>query len=1420
MEISVEQQFKQLTPVEHILQRPDTYVGSCEKDKKLFWVLNQEENAFEERELEYVPALFKIFDEILVNAADNFQREVPRAMRMTYINVDISATTVVVQNDGAGIPVEYHKDGKCYVQEMIFGRLLTGSNFDDNEKRTTGGRNGYGAKLANVFSTMFVVECGDAKKKKRIKVCWKNNMEKASNEPEINSYDGATNFTKVTFKPDFPRFKMGGCFEPDTIDLFKKRVWDLAGVLGKSITISYNGTKIPVKSFREYSDLYITGMTKKEATEIKIAHTTDKVNWEVMIGPSDGDFHQVSFVNSIATTKGGTHIDYLVKQICEGLIEEAKKKVKKINIKPGFVKNNFFIMVNCRIVNPAFDSQTKEYLTTRQADFGSEFPLSANFFKDAIATGLLDLVIAKAMQKEDMQLAKILKGKKTSRLFGIEKLEDANKAGTKESLKCTLILTEGDSAKALAMTGLEVVGRDYYGVFPLRGKFLNVREASNAQIGENREVTDLFTILGLDKNEKYATPEDLSKLRYGSIMIMADQDHDGSHIKGLIINFIHYFWPNLIKQTNYQFMKEFITPIIKASKGKDVRSFFTVTQFREWALTRLGEIKNWKIKYYKGLGTSDDKEAKEYFQNIDDHKIHFVCPDAKKTDEAIDLAFNKKKANDRKEWLKTFDPAVVVDHNIKQLSYPDFVDKELIHFSVANNMRAIPNIIDGFKSGQRKILFSCFKRNLIKEIKVAQLAGYVAEHSEYHHGEQNLADTIVGMAQTFVGSNNIHVLMPNGQFGSRAMGGKDAASARYLHTVLSKITRYIFRPEDDPILDYIEEDGKYVEPRFYVPIIPMALVNGCEGIGSGWATTIPNYDPRDIIENIRKMIRGEEPEMMHPVFKGYTGSIQPLGEGSYRIRGKFHYSPDENLIEITELPIRKWTRDFKNTLEKMMTSKDPQPINIDNMEEFHTSRRVHFKLYLRDGEAELVESEIDKVFKMTTTLSTNNMVLFDHLLKIRKYDNVLDILQNYYHIRLEYYHKRKAYQMRVLEREIMLNKQKKRFVEHVNEGKIVIAKRNKKDIVQQLKKEGFLMESELPEIRSKADLAAELRKKQEEEEKLRQEQEDAGIIVSTEELEARDNQESQVDGHIREYDYLLSMKIYSLGEDEIARLKALIEKKEDEYKTLKKIAETDIWLKDLDSLEAALNKFEAEEQKQIEEDDKKAAKPKKGVKQAAKPHRPRVQKPGNDEDEDYDDDDVKPKKGNTSKKPDAKKLTIVKPPRENKLMSQTTSSNYFGASSSSQPPKPQMTRPSEPTKPPEPDWAAARRILQKSTLAVELGKSDAKDKELLTLMLMSREDLEKKQRHLEQLGESLNMQERLRLKELTGQLSTSQAAGTSGGLNTVGSSDTGGRPKTSVLDQFFKQGAGLAKAFEDDDDSELEVVNHRTRRMIDEEDED
>ena len=405
-------------------------------------------------------------------------------------------------------------------------------------------------------------------------------------------------------------------------------------------------------------------------------------------------------------------------------------------------------------------------------------------------------------------------------------------------------------------------------------------------------------IMGLQMGKKYITREDLQTLRYGSIMIMTDQDHDGSHIKGLLINFIHFFWPDLIMR-HKEFLKEFITPIIKVTKKKDQGTeklpFFTIPEYERWAEDKIREntLRNYTIKYYKGLGTSTSLEAKEYFKAIESHRIRFFYRDAH-DDDAIDLAFNKKKADNRKDWLSNYDPKIFVDHNLKDLRLLDFINRELIHFSNADNLRSIPSVIDGFKPGQRKILFACFKRKLKAEIKVAQLSGYVAEHSAYHHGEVSLSQTIVGMAQDFVGSNNLNLLKPIGQFGNRMMGGKEAASPRYIFTNLTSLARLVFHPNDNSVLNYQVEEGQRIEPDYYAPILPMCLINGAEGIGTGWSTSIPCYNPLEIADNIRKRLRNHAYNFrrMIPWFRGFTGKIELKEDGTnYLVQGSFERIP-------------------------------------------------------------------------------------------------------------------------------------------------------------------------------------------------------------------------------------------------------------------------------------------------------------------------------------------------------------------------------------------------------------------------------------------------------------------------------------------------------------------------------------------------
>lgn len=1181
---SIEQIYQKKTQLEHILLRPDTYVGSTEVQHQELWVFDSVQSRMVYRKISYVPALYKIFDEILVNAADNLQRD-PQGMDSIKVEIDQQNCSISVWNNGRGLPVVMHKEQKVYVPELVFGHLLTSDNYDDTACKVVGGRNGYGAKLANVFSTEFKVETCDGKN--RFTQVFRNNMQ-VKGKPEIVP-SKEKSFTCITFKPDLAKFGMTK-LDDDIVSLLSKRVYDVAGSTLEKCGVHLNGEKLDIKNFRDYCDLYL--LTRQGVPQI-YEKCSDR--WEICVSLTERGFNQVSFVNSICTIRGGTHVTHVSDQIVEAILEkvktQSKEKVKGgVDVKPHHVRNHIWVFIKCLIENPAFDSQTKETLTTKQSKFGSRCELSEKFLSEVSSCGVVDLILMAAMAKSKVDLGKKLKANtsRVTRLTGIPKLEDANDAGGKLSSECSLILTEGDSAKALAVSGLSVIGRDKWGVFPLRGKVLNVRDATLKQMMANEEIQNLIKIIGLDLNKEYDA--ELKGLRYGSIMIMADQDTDGSHIKGLLINLIHAWWPSLARLPG--FIKEFFTPIVKATRGKTQLCFYTLPEYEAWK-TETNGGKGYKIKYYKGLGTSTSKEAKEYFGALDTHQIKYRY-DGVEDDRSIDLAFNKKRSDDRKAWINSYEDGNLIDHTQKEVSYKDFVDKELVLFAKANVSRAIPSMVDGFKPSQRKVLFGCFKRNLKNDVKVAQLVGYVSEQAAYHHGETSLSETIVGMAQDFVGSNNINLLMPQGQFGTRLQGGKDSASARYIYTRLAPITRAIFPAADDHVLEYQNEDGLSVEPRWYCPILPMVLVNGVEGIGTGWSSSVPNFNPRDIISNLRRWLKGKQLEDMTPWYAGFCGRIvKSKEEGKFEVAGIISYLGD-NKAEITELPVKRWTQDYREFLEEHLPKGEKKKEGnklLEDYQEHHSEKTVHFELSLSaEGNAQAEKDNLEKAFKMRSSISFNNMMLFNADGKIKKYDSALDILREFADVRLSIYETRKAYLLARLTREREVLSAKARFVKMVIEGKIVIRKRKIVDLAQDLRKNGFKALWEL-----KGESAAETEEKGEDEEA----DEDDG---SGEEGDAPDATRKAV----KDFEYLVGMPISTLTAEKVAKLMQEQEKKAQELQTLKRKKPSDLWLEDLEVLETALNERDAaalqeeeKEQAKIQKAKSKASAGRRSVKRSA-----------------------------------------------------------------------------------------------------------------------------------------------------------------------------------------------------------------------------
>jgi DNA topoisomerase-2 len=1189
---SVEQKYKHLTDLEHILKRSDMYVGTLDSNNVNLWIFDKNTKKFKKEEILFSPGIYKLVDEILVNARDHAVRN-PKTCKNIKITLEKETGRITVWNDGPGIEVKFHKDFKKYVPEMIFGHLRTSSNYEETGK-IVGGKNGFGAKLTNIFSKEFTIETVDSDEKKFYRQTFTNNMRDKS-EPEIKP-SKSSSYTSVSFIPDYPRFGFKNITN-ELIGLFSKRVYDIAACTAKSVKVFLNDEEVKITKFTDYIDMYY------ESTPKSLCYTESENNrWKVgLIFDNNVGYNQVSFVNGILTYNGGTHVKYIVDQLCDKLIDIIVKKNKNLKIKPDQIKANITVFLDCSIEDPTFNSQVKDKLTTKQSAFGSKFDLPDDCVQKFAKTGIIDEVVSLVEFRENKELKKT-DGKKTNKLRDVLKLEDALEAGGINSHKCRLILTEGDSAKSFALNGLQVIGNKFYGVFPLKGKMLNVRRATVQQIIKNEEFISFKRIMGLKQGVNY---KDVKELRYGGIIILTDQDADGSHIKGLVINMIHFMWPSLILRDDFiQCLK---TPLIKTFKKTDKKNvepliFYSQSEYKKWEEEIGADINKWdKPKYYKGLGTSTAYEAKQTFLDFEKKQINFVCGEnfddednmdddddddddddnlsvhtskdsdndnddeksssakkpktpkkksalnklqkakLKKVNNIITLAFDKKRADDRKGWLKKFDINDTLEI-IGNVSYDDFVNKELIHFSNADNIRSIPSICDGLKPSLRKILYASFKRGKnAKEIKVAQFSGYVGTETEYHHGEMSLMGAIIGMAQNFPGSNNINLLLPNGNFGSRREMGKDASSPRYIFTLTNKLAYKIFREEDEPILDFIIEEGKEVEPTSYKPILPMILINGTTGIGTGFSTDVPPFNPLDVLNALRRFIKHEEYEDIHPYYRGFIGSITPSDkeDNKYVMKGIYEII-DEETVRVTEIPIFKSIEDYKLELTNLeivdkKESNTNKKITDFNLKPYLNKVDVTIKFKPTELQDLLKNNKLESYLKLNSSISLNNMHLYDSNGKLTLYETVHDILEEFYVDRLAFYQKRKAYQIGVLENEVNILKYKVKFIEDIFDKKIKIEKQKKEVIIDRL------IELKYPKL--------------------------AKNVMNPD----------------KSYSYLIELPLWSLTYEKIEELKAQLEDIRKVLEDYKNKTEEEIWLSELYEFEVSYKQWVKE---LIEEQDK------------------------------------------------------------------------------------------------------------------------------------------------------------------------------------------------------------------------------------------
>jgi len=1515
-------------PIDHILLRSEMYVGSTRpRLQEEFIAEENEEGNFHifKKEISSSPALLRIFIEPLSNAIDNVERSRNTENPQTKIKVNINSETgeTSIWNDGDIVPIELNEEEGCYNHSMIFGQLLTGSNYDDEEERIISGRNGLGGKLCNIFSTSFRVRGLDPNAKKVFTQQWSQNM-KVVSEPVIQKTKVSRGFTEVTWTPDFSRFHFSGYTE-DIVKLYTRYVIDSA-MLSK-VKVYLNNKIITTNNLVSYSQLY--QVPTKESITLKTPTS------EVVITPST-EFQAISFVNGVYTRLGGQHVEAWCEEIFRPIVKKLNKKGKpQITIKD--VKQFFRIFVVATVINPEFDGQDKNKLESPSVTVSVKQSDINAIFKWSVIDSIEDIIRTKEMG--------VLKRseRKRSGFVKIEGLDPANNAGGKYSTDCTLILCEGLSAKTYAVAGIEKgvygkAGRDWFGVYPLRGKVLNVRNSSPTIIAKNTVITNLIKALGVRHDVDYTDENNFKQLRYGKIMIMTDadsvtgdtpilikgknglisvkniedicsswigndkqygisqdyvwtdfgwssiksvmkhkvskriyrvithtgivdvtEDHsllredggkitpqecvlgqtllhsfpvfsenkpfipdniselnvkelwkyasqcripyyqkmnkkelldsirdvyskydniqilshidvtieeayamglfftdgscgvyewkydkrplnrsktytfnrisyswaisntnlsylekardilcdiygfdfkiihdrynhekrgykrsyklilnggkkvkefvenyrslfysgqsktipdiilnaptnvrenffqgmydgdgdksigviridvfkkigaqavfllckslgyevsincrddkpdvftlcmtkgqqqrnpnsikklidmgtteqyvydietdnhhfqagigqmivhntDGIHIEGLIMNFFHSLFPTLLERDN-SFIVSMKTPIVRVFRPFGDLLFYDERKFRAYAAS---QTKNFKKKYYKGLGTTKPEDVPDTFGL---KIVEYVNDD--NTFNSMNKVFNKKHADLRKTWLEEYNPnsAYSLDDQceISPMDISNFIDGEMIKFSHDDCKRSIPNSIDGLKESQRKIVFAVKKRKLRfsgSSLKVAQLGGYVAEHSNYHHGEENLFETITKMANEFPGSNNIPLLYRDGMFGSRLNGGKDSASPRYIFTKMDMLTHLIFRDEDDVLLDYIIDDGDSVEPKFYVPIIPMILINGCSaGIGTGWSCNVPCYNPLDMTSAIRTWLQNDgeiiikDPEdgtiismlpEIKPWYRGFTGAIEKSGENRYISQGVLE--SEGNKVNITELPIGLWTDKFKETLEDHIEKKE-----IKSMKNYSTPKKPNFVITEdKDGFKCNLEN-----LKLHSYLYTSNMVLFNQEEQLKKFDSVDDIINYFCTVRFAFYVKRKRHMLETLESELKYLGNKARFIQEVIDNTLNIMNEEEEDVIAALEERGYDKDKN------------------------------------------KKNKEGEEDGEKNEgsYDYLLRMQVRTFTANKVRQIKNDIASIQEKVDGLKATSEKQLWLNDLEEFETEYAKF-------------------------------------------------------------------------------------------------------------------------------------------------------------------------------------------------------------------------------------------------------
>jgi DNA topoisomerase-2 len=1042
--------YERMTQVQHILAIPDTYIGSTSQIQREELVYHKDEKKFINSTISVPYGLERLYLEILSNASDNVTRSRQRGVPVGKIQITMTDTTITIRNEGIHVPVAVNTQTGLYAPEMIFANLLTSSNYSGD--RYVCGRNGFGAKLTNIYSSDFKVTCADPENKLIYSGQWINNMSTKASET-ITSHSGA-GFTEISFSIELVRFGYLGEYDAECSALFMKHAADAAFTTkvdvhfnGENLGIYKNADKYAVALFgvdtnhfvyRQYPPNVETVADRHGTLKSKDSNIPPTMELIVADTPDNGGLF-VPFVNSMITRDGGVHVNTSQRVVFADILtffnkepkDSKKVETNKITLKPGDIKPHLSFALNYWAVNPTFSSQSKTKLDKPSPSISIPSTLISLIKKWEVMNRLravIDLKRFNEAKKSDG-------GKKKD--VNVAKSVDANRAGTTDSKNCVLFLCEGDSASSYVLKWIGLVhhGRDKYGYYAMRGVPLNVMNADPDQVAENREICSIKKLIGLREGFDYTDPAIRETLRYGQVWIISDSDVDGKHILGLDYLIFSEKWKSLAKLGFIKFVR---TPIIRVSKGQTRISFYTEGEYLQWE-HKTPDFTTWTHKYFKGLGSSSDKDVKDDFKNW--HLVSFVHDS--KADESMMMAFHKDRTDQRKEWIDKYSPNIFPD-DLPLCTVTEFIDIELVTHAFENMVRCIPGPA-GLKPGQTKSLFAALsrpKKDRMKEIKVAQMAAFVAQHTAYKHNEKCLSDTLINMAQHHIGSNNMPMFSDEGQFGTRFKGGTDSADARYIFTFLTWWVEYVFRKEDKDILEMVIDEGEKQEPKTYLPIIPINIVNGSKAVATGWSSYIAPHNPLDIIIWFKQRLLGLDVPQLTPWYRDHTGEIKLLVSVKSKNIDRFvsygKFVDRGTSIHVTELPVQRWTQKYEEMLKKWKDDKI-----ITDFTSYSDDSKVDIVIY------GMVNPTMDKL-KLIKKFSMSNMVVLDEDYKPHRYTNTKDLMESFYQFRLPHYSRRKQHILTILYEKISERSKISAFIKDVVSNVIEVFRQKKSYIFEQM----------------------------------------------------------------------------------------------------------------------------------------------------------------------------------------------------------------------------------------------------------------------------------------------------------------------------------------------------------------------------------